>query len=112
MSIARFKALSALRKRADSALDEEEMAEAPDEADDPSVTLLKRDKGALLRRCLERLSLEHREILDLVYYHEMSIQEVAQVVGIPEGTVKTRMFHARKRLSEILRAHGVDRGWP
>jgi RNA polymerase sigma-70 factor, ECF subfamily len=42
----------------------------------------------------------------------MSIAEVSEVIGIPENTVKTRMFYARKRLSEILKTAGVDRGWP
>jgi RNA polymerase sigma-70 factor (ECF subfamily) len=37
---------------------------------------------------------------------------VAGIVGIPEGTVKTRMFHARKQLSVLLDAAGVDRSWP
>ena len=70
------------------------------------------DKAALLRRCLHQLSPEHREVIDLVYYHEMSIAEVSGIVGIPENTVKTRMFYARKRISELLKAAGVDRGWP
>jgi len=47
-----------------------------------------------------------------VYYHEKSVEEVAQIVGIPENTVKTRMFYGRKRLSELLKAAGIDRGWP
>jgi RNA polymerase sigma-70 factor, ECF subfamily len=51
-------------------------------------------------------------VIDLVYYHEKSIEDVAAIIGIPEGTVKTRMFHARKKLSDIARAAGVDRGWP
>ena len=51
-------------------------------------------------------------MIDLVYYQEKSVEEVATIVGIPEGTVKTRMFHARKRLSELARKAGVDRGWP
>ncbi len=38
--------------------------------------------------------------------------EVAEVLGIPEATVKTRMFYARKKLSELLLARGIDRGWP
>ncbi len=83
-----------------------------DEGDTPEVAALKQDKSATMRRCMEALSAEHREIIDLVYYHELSIAEVAAVVGIPENTVKTRMFYARKRLSEILKAAGVDRGWP
>jgi RNA polymerase sigma-70 factor (ECF subfamily) len=65
-----------------------------------------------LRKTIASLSAEHREIIDLVYYHEKSVEEVAQIVGIPEATVKTRMFYARKRLGELLKAQGVDRGWP
>ena len=61
---------------------------------------------------MERLTPDHREIIDLVYYHEKSISEIAEILGIPEGTVKTRMFHARKKLGEILQHEGVDRGWP
>jgi RNA polymerase sigma-70 factor (ECF subfamily) len=74
--------------------------------------LEKKDKGAILREALSALSAEHREIVDLVYYHEKSVEEVAQIVGIPEATVKTRMFYARKKLAELLRQRGVDRGWP
>ena len=58
------------------------------------------------------LSAEHREIIDLVYYHEKSVEEVAEIVGIPEATVKTRMFYARKKLAELLKAQGIERGWP
>jgi len=112
LSIARFKALSALRRRPEAELDEE-MAEAiEDHADDPEVALAKKDKGAALRQCLTKLSTEHREIVDLVYYHEKSVEEVAAIVGIPEATVKTRMFYARKKLSELLKERGIDRGWP
>ena len=42
----------------------------------------------------------------------MAIQEVAEIVGISENTVKTRMFHARKRLSELMIAAGVDGSGP
>ena len=66
----------------------------------------------MLRQCLAALSAEHREIIDLVYYHEKSVEEVAGIVGIPEATVKTRMFYARKKLSELLKERGIDRGWP
>lgn len=72
----------------------------------------KKDKAEVMRRCLAALSPEHREIVDLVYYHEQSVQEVSSILGIPENTVKTRMFYARKRLSDVLKAAGIDRGWP
>ncbi|HVU41893.1 MAG: sigma-70 family RNA polymerase sigma factor [Xanthobacteraceae bacterium] len=112
LSIARFKALSALRKRGEAELDDETASAIEDQSDDPEVTLAKKDKGAALRQCLSGLSAEHREIIDLVYYHEKSVAEVASIVGIPEATVKTRMFYARKKLSELLKERGIDRGWP
>jgi RNA polymerase sigma-70 factor, ECF subfamily len=112
LAIARYKALSALRRRPDEELDEEAAAAIEDPGDDPETALEKKDKGEILRKCLTALSPEHREIIDLVYYHEKSVEEVAEIVGIPENTVKTRMFYARKRLSELLKAAGVDRGWP
>ena len=112
LSIARFKALSSLRKRTEEELDEETAGALEDHADDPEVLLAKKDKAVLLRQCLSRLSADHQEVVDLVYYHEKSVEEVAGIVGIPEATVKTRMFYARKKLSELLKDQGIDRGWP
>jgi RNA polymerase sigma-70 factor, ECF subfamily len=112
LAIARFKALSALRRRPDEELDDETAEAIEDPSDDPEVVLDKKDKSAAIRKCLAKLSAEHREIIDLVYYHEKSVEEVAQIVGIPENTVKTRMFYARKRLAELLKAAGIERGWP
>jgi RNA polymerase sigma-70 factor (ECF subfamily) len=112
MSIARFKALSVLRRRGEDELEEDQAAAIEDQADDPEVALAKKDKGAVLRNCLSKLSVEHREIVDLVYYHEKSVAEVSAIVGVPEATVKTRMFYARKKLSECLKQQGIDRGWP
>jgi RNA polymerase sigma-70 factor (ECF subfamily) len=112
LGIARFKALSALRRRQEDELDEEMAERIEDQADDPETALAKKDKGAVLRQCLTALSAEHREVIDLVYYHEKSVEEVAEVVGIPAATVKTRMFYARKKLSELLKEQGIERGWP
>ena len=112
LSIARFKALSVFRRKPEEELDDEIAGAIEDQSDDPEITLAKKDKGAVLRHCLTSLSADHREIIDLVYYHEKSVEEVAGIVGIPEATVKTRMFYARKKLSELLREQGIDRGWP
>src|SRR5947209_13781695 len=112
LAIARFKALSALRRRPEEELDERTAEAIEDTSDDPQTALEKKDKSAIIRKCLTGLSAEHREVIDLVYYHEMSVEEVAEIVGIPENTVKTRMFYARKRLAELLRAQGIERGWP
>lgn len=112
MAIARFKGLSVLRRRPELELDEETAEAIADTSDNPEVALEKKDKSAVLRKCLTALSAEHREIIDLVYYHEKSVEEVAEIVGIPEATVKTRMFYARKKMAELLKAQGVERGWP
>ncbi len=112
LSIARFKALSLVRKRQEAALDEDYAESIEDDSDTPEVELQKKDKGAALRDCLQKLSLDHREIIDLVYYHEKSVEEVAEILKIPANTVKTRMFYARQKLTEIFRRAGIDRGWP
>ena len=64
--------------------------------------LEKKSTTELMRTCLAKLSPEHREVIDLVYYHEKSVREVARIIGIPEPTVKTRMFYARKKLAELV----------
>jgi RNA polymerase sigma-70 factor (ECF subfamily) len=112
IAIARFKALSTLRKRREEGLDEETMEAIEEPSDNPALAIEKIDKGEKLRQCLAALTREHREVIDLVYYHEKSVEEVAQIVGIPENTVKTRMFYARRKLGELCRMAGIDRGWP
>src|SRR5271166_1464885 len=104
LAIARHKALSACRRRSDAELDEEIAASIPDSADDPESSLLKKDQSVLLRQSLSTLSDKHREVLDLVYYHGKSVKEVAEITGTAEATVKTRMFHARRKLSDLLKA--------
>jgi RNA polymerase sigma-70 factor (ECF subfamily) len=76
-----------------------------DSADTPEEAALKRDRSGRVRRCLAELSREHREVIDLVYYHEKSIEEVADLIQVPKNTVKTRMFYARKRLAQLLSHH-------
>ena len=112
LAIARYKALSALRRRTDEHLDDQMAASIEDTADDPETMVHKKDRSTIVQKCLRQLSPAHREVIDLVYYHEKSVEEVAEIVGIPEATVKTRMFYARKKLSELLKEQGIDRGWP
>jgi len=104
LAIARHKALSARRRRPDAELDEKIASSVADPADDPEVALQKRTRADLLRRSLARLSPEHREVIDLVYFHGKSVNEVAEIVGIAAATVKTRMFYARKKLADFVAA--------
>lgn len=56
----------------------------------------------LLHKAIQRLSPKHRAVVELTYFFDYSYEEIARIVGCPENTVKTRMFHARKKLKEIL----------
>jgi len=104
LAIARHKALSARRRQTDAKLDTEIESTVADPADDPEVALQKKNRGELLRKSLARLSPEHGEVIDLVYYHGKSVKEVADIVGVGEATVKTRMFYAREKLAELVSA--------
>jgi RNA polymerase sigma-70 factor, ECF subfamily len=104
IAIARFKAISARRRRTEAELDEGVESTVADTADDPGVVLEKKNRDEVLRAALTRLSSEHKEIIDLVYYHEKSVDECAQIIGVPSGTVKTRMFYARRKLAELVQA--------
>jgi len=107
LGIARLKAFSALKRCPEEELDERAANTIEDPADDPASSLERKETDSVLRECLSGLPRGHREIIDLVYFHEKSIAEVAEIVGIPRNTVKTRMFSARKRLATMLQAAGI-----
>ena len=109
LAIARYKAISVLRQRRDESLTDDVAESIVDQADDAQLVLEKKDTGIRLRRCLQQMSPMHREIIDLVYYHEKSVDEAAAIVGVPRNTVKTRMFYARKRISELFEEAGDHR---
>ena len=108
LAIARYKTLSMLRRRSDDQLDDRAAASIIDPADDSEAMLCRQDRSAIVRKCLSQLPAIHREVLDLVYYHDKSVEEVAQIVGVPTNTVNTRMFYARQRMQNLLEAVGVD----
>jgi RNA polymerase sigma-70 factor, ECF subfamily len=102
LAIARYKALSARRSRVDAELDERFASTIADPADNPEAELQKKNRSEVLRDSLATLSPEHGEVIDLVYYHGKSVKEVAEIVGVGEATVKTRMFYARKKLASLV----------
>lgn len=111
LGIARHKAFAALKRRSIAQSEESVPVLIEDPTDNPEVAMQQRQRSALLRDCLKQLSPAHRETIDLVYYHERSISDVARIIGVPENTVKTRMFHARKRIAELMAARGIERAW-
>ncbi len=108
LAIARYKALSALRRRTDEHLDDHMAETIEDTSDDPETMVNTKDRNSIVQKCLKALSPAHREVIDLVYYHEKSVEEVAQIVGVPAATVKTRMFYARSKMADLLKQSGVS----
>ena len=111
LGIARNLALETLRRRSTESLDDRVARRIEDRADDPEVALQKNQQSAMIARCLKELSPIHREIIDLVYYHGKSINDLANILGIPRNTVKTRMFYARNAIAKRLKELRMDRAW-
>jgi len=104
LGIARHKALSLLRHQpplADLAGEAMTSIEAPKA--DPLERVQAQERGEQLWQALQALAPEQREALELAFYHELSYQEIATLVGCPVNTVKTRVFYAKQQLKRSLK---------
>jgi RNA polymerase sigma-70 factor, ECF subfamily len=105
IGIARYKVLNSFRERKH---DHEELVDEianSIESDEPgpyeSVAAREREIG--VRRCMAKLSAEHRECMHLAFFEGMTLAEIAKLQACPENTVKTRLFHARQKIKNCLR---------
>ena len=106
MAIARYKALSARERQTlpTEPLDEVLATTIVETRLQPDAVVERDDWARFLRQCLGALPSEQAQLIELVYYRDKSIKEVALSMGIPENTVKSRMFLARKKLAAMLNA--------
>lgn len=119
--IAHNKGLKTLRRtgryRADQSIDTlpqavldkaEEREESPQATTprSPEQTVLGWELGGILQWALEQLSTEQRSVIELAFGEALSYPEIATIVGCPLNTVKTRVFHARKKLAQLLAQRG------
>ncbi|KRR28966.1 sigma-70 family RNA polymerase sigma factor [Bradyrhizobium retamae] len=107
LSIARFQAMNSRRERTHEDIEDDALGIA-DAGDMPDVALDRKKTQDLLRACIDKLSPAHREIIDLFYYRDNSVAEVSAMIGIPQATVKSRIFYARKQLAKILVSAGFE----
>jgi RNA polymerase sigma-70 factor (ECF subfamily) len=107
--IAYHKALKALARRSAQATEpaDREAAE-PVDAEEPESLLARRELATVLGQALRALPVEQRTVVELTYYYGLPYQEIAAIMGCPVNTVKTRMFHARRRLRELLPEMGIS----
>jgi RNA polymerase sigma-70 factor (ECF subfamily) len=110
LRIAHFKALSALRRKPHEELTDTIVETVADGAATPDGALLAKDETKALRGCVDRLSADHRAVIELVYFHGKSVEQVADMTGVKRATIRTRMFHARRQLAAMLAEMGVGRG--
>lgn len=94
--IAYRKALTAIRKEA------RYQAPLDRSTDVGTVAAGTSQDSALIRAALRQLSADHRQVVELTYFCGFSYQEIATIADCPVNTVKTRMFHARRRLKYLL----------
>lgn len=109
-AIAFRKALKALKRVDDPTPTEpEEMAISADAG--PEGELSQQQLRAFLDRVMAELSIEHRAVIELTYYQGYAYREIAAIMECPVDTVKTRMFHARRRLKTLLTCHAEGAEW-
>jgi RNA polymerase sigma-70 factor (ECF subfamily) len=109
IAIARRQTRDRLRARRLRVADDAFLADQPGSGPGPEMTALDRAELAEVRVAIRDLALAHREVLGLAFGSGLSLPEVAGVLGIPVGTVKSRLTAARKALSRILNEKGQNR---
>lgn len=105
--IAHHKALKARARLSGRGVEVPVPDQQPMDADGPETVTLRGELGRTLARGLDALSPEQRAVVELTFYHDRSYQEIARIMRSPVNTVKTRMFHARRRLAPLLSALGL-----
>jgi RNA polymerase sigma-70 factor (ECF subfamily) len=99
LGIARNKMLVELRRNNRPHDDIEDHADTLEsDSPAPGSALEQSQDEQALRDCLQRLSGVQRECMHLAFYEELGLAEIARLQAVPEGTVKTRLFHARRNL--------------
>ena len=100
--IARHKAVDRMRRGTREIATPEPDTGIADDAPDAEAVVVAASDAARLRACIETLSDSHRSVIHLAYYEELPYGEIAVIEGVPVGTVKTRVMHAKRLLLHCL----------
>ncbi len=107
LGIVHHRAMNAIRRRNLASIDLETAEATHAQSGQPDAELQALDRQVILARALARLSVEHRSVIELVFYQELSLAEVAEVCGCPVGTVKSRLNYAKAHLRRALEGAGL-----
>jgi RNA polymerase sigma factor (sigma-70 family) len=89
-------------------LDEETAAEVPDSRPGPSVLAIQNSTKLRIREALEALPLEFKTVIILREFDGLSYKEISDIVGVPVGTVMSRLSRARRQLAALLQEEGEN----
>ncbi|EFH85879.1 RNA polymerase sigma factor [Ktedonobacter racemifer] len=107
--IAHHQAFKALRRNASATfIDLEAVLDLPDEEQDPETDVLRQTTYEEIAKALACLTPEHREVLELAFFQDFASKEIAAIVGVPLGTVKSRLSYARRALKAALLRNGWE----
>jgi len=117
LAIARWKTLATLRHSASRLTDLMDMTDRTrsgvldiysvvDGSGDPEDHLMEKEARTQMRSHVLQLSSDHQKIIDLLYYEERTVDEIAAITKASKNTVKTRAYYARQRLARLLSAGG------
>lgn len=101
LTIARNKLVDHIRKRSRVSMSEPDET-IPDSDPNPEAVLAATQDAKAVRACVEKLPDRQKSVLHLAFFEDLSYPEISAVEGIPEGTVKTRIFHAKKLMMRCL----------
>lgn len=106
-AIAYRKGMKAMQ-RSDDPVENNELAASASHEPGPEERANHQRTHKALKQALDKLSANHRIVVDLTYFHELGYREIAEIMECPVDTVKTRMFHARRQLKQILAGEKSD----
>jgi RNA polymerase sigma-70 factor (ECF subfamily) len=102
LGIARHKTIDYVRREQRHRADEYDMETPDDDAPAAADAIAALEDAERLARCMEALSDAHREAVHLAFFEQLPYAEIAAVTECPEGTVKTRIYHAKQLLKHCL----------
>ncbi len=78
------------------------LPDTEDDSPNSEACMIAVEQGQHLRACLDGLKPDHRAAIELAFFDDLSYREISQITDVPEGTVKTRVFHAKQLLMHCL----------
>ncbi len=108
LGIARNRLMDEIRRRGRRHFDELDETTPDDESIDASAALAAAGDAGHVKECMDRLNEAQREAVHLAFYEDLTYVEIAGITDCPEGTVKTRIYHAKKALQRCLQGFGLE----